>query len=328
MLVNGINFKEIHTEYDYLNFKIDNRKIKLVYRIRQYRIIKEQDKTKNFRRNGIKLKHLRKMNRDEEVVTAYYTLYDVKILDLKYKKELIRKLLNIEVMENTPYIEFILDKWERSSYHKKTSDTLMDKEAISLDVLATYFIGGYNQGNILSNKDETKLPNIEVVSLDSLIAMEDSEDTEVEKYYNYIPIMDKKQHEKFMKKRKPRTKFDKFVDLFSFDDHKAENVFWDWVREEYTTTDERYHYKIDRLINPERPYRADWYIVDTDNVFVRDGVSHVISSNLSQYNVGKDNEASMDRILVMEQDNEVYYFDQNIDGIDAKFIKKFLKVVI
>jgi len=42
-----INFSEIYTEYDYFNLILNNEKIKLIYRIRQYVLIPNENKLKN-----------------------------------------------------------------------------------------------------------------------------------------------------------------------------------------------------------------------------------------------------------------------------------------
>lgn len=76
------------------------------------------------------------------------------------------------------------------------------------------------------------------------------------------------------------------------------------------------------IINPNRPYISKWCVVDTRNIFEFQNKKYMISKNIKQYQVGKDNKCEMDMILVFEQDGNMYFFDQDINEINEKYIYK------
>lgn len=56
MIINGVKFPEIKKEYDYFTVRLEGRKFKLIYRIREYIIVPTIEKARNLKRNGMKLK--------------------------------------------------------------------------------------------------------------------------------------------------------------------------------------------------------------------------------------------------------------------------------
>lgn len=318
MKINGAEFKEIQTEYDYFNFKINDRKIKLVYRIRQYKLISNERVLKNLRNKKVPLKHYRRLIGEGEAAVAYYRPYTTKLIPLEVREKIISNMLGIEVMQDKSFIQHILEKWDANGAIKKTTDVLMDREAISLDVLASYYMGAYEEGTLIHGRD--RYHDIEVVSLDKLIDEENSEDG-IEKYRREIGKMSRSEHQKVMKDKQAKSKTDRLFALYSYNDHKDEYVYWDWINNRYSGVDLDYHFKFDRLINPEKPYKSEWCLVNTDNEFAFNGVTYRISDEVEQYKVYEDNQCDMERILVMEQDN-IYFFDEDIFPIDEKLIEK------
>ena len=79
------------------------------------------------------------------------------------------------------------------------------------------------------------------------------------------------------------------------------------------------------LIDKKKPYKQEWCVVNTLNDFEFDGEKYWIN-DVPQYDVGEDNQCEQDRILVLEQDNNRYYFDMNIDRIDNKHIYGLQKI--
>jgi len=77
------------------------------------------------------------------------------------------------------------------------------------------------------------------------------------------------------------------------------------------------------ILNKNIPYTSKWCYVDTNNVFVYNNMKYKINNNVTQYMFDCKNEIyNMDKILVYEQNNKLYFFDMNIDQIEDKYIMK------
>lgn len=82
------------------------------------------------------------------------------------------------------------------------------------------------------------------------------------------------------------------------------------------------------MIDKSKPYISEWCAVDTENIFESQGSKYKISESVLQYNIRTKmprfddykNDYQMDQVLVYEQDNNLYFFDQNIEQIDNKNI--------
>jgi len=68
--------------------------------------------------------------------------------------------------------------------------------------------------------------------------------------------------------------------------------------------------------------KAEWCRVDTDNRFIFQGAVYEIDKSVKQYKVGKDNECEMDMILVILADEDIHFFDMNIEEIVHTLIKR------
>lgn len=75
------------------------------------------------------------------------------------------------------------------------------------------------------------------------------------------------------------------------------------------------------LIDKNKPYKVKWCSVNTDNEFMFDNNKYKISDKVEQYGL-KNDIYIMDKVLVYEQYGNKYFFDQEIERIDNKFIKK------
>lgn len=331
MLINGINFPEIKKEYDYFNVKVENRKLKLIYRIREYAIVPDRDKARNLKKNGTKLKSFGFKHSDGRVTTAYYQPYSIKQTSLKQKQRTIQKVLNLIVGENEgekTLEQHIQEIWCEKNAHKTTKDALMDKEAMVLDVLATYYLGGVEGDGILTQDMSRTIQQKEIVTVAGMMGSDGEENIKEEEVQSQhlweYRIMNKKKHARVTKgapKRWKNSRTHKMINLFSFNDHKDELQLWDWIKEEWIGANLDYHYKIDRIIDPERPYNSKWCIVDTENAFKFGDEVLKIDESVEQYKVGKDNRAEMDWIFVIEQDGKRLYYDQLVNQIENKKIK-------
>lgn len=69
------------------------------------------------------------------------------------------------------------------------------------------------------------------------------------------------------------------------------------------------------IIDKDNKYKIKWCIVDTDNIFWYNSQEFNISSDLDEYKVGKDNQCSMDRVMVIPTKEGLKFFNQNINEI-------------
>jgi hypothetical protein len=73
---------------------------------------------------------------------------------------------------------------------------------------------------------------------------------------------------------------------------------------------------------------AKWSSVDTENKFVYEDMKYIIDKSIKQYKVLSKagdaadwtNEALMTRILVVDDGEEIHYFDENMSGIKSDLI--------
>lgn len=280
-----INFPEIYTEYDYFNLTLDSEKIKLIYRIRQYSLVTNSNKVDGLRRSGVGLKIKKKMHNDE-VVVAYYKPYAEKLISLKSKNKMIELLLNRAVGdEGLTLRQHIESMWNEKNAHKITSTPLMDKEAKILDTLSSYFIGGVEGEGILTQDLSRVIQNKEVASFSADrgnanvntssrdVEPEDYDDSGYANSWMYEKMSNKK-HRRYLKhtpKRWKGSKTYRMSNLYSYDDSKNNPVFYNWSTNEWTSIKKEHHFTMDRLINPEDDFIAEWCTVDTDNEFNFDG---------------------------------------------------------
>jgi hypothetical protein len=78
------------------------------------------------------------------------------------------------------------------------------------------------------------------------------------------------------------------------------------------------------IIPFDKPYKAKWATVDTDNIFEFLGVKYKIDDSVEQYKVKEDNQCEMDKILCyyIPHENKYYFFDMNIYAIPNELIKQ------
>lgn len=324
-------FPEIKTEYDYFVARFEDREIRLLYRIRQYSLVPE-NKVDNYRRNKVTMKRQGNPLSDGTVEIRYYQLYAVKQISLKSKRWLIDKILSTKVKgHNITLEDKIEDKWQTKNAHKTTTTPLMDREARLLDILANYYLGGVEGEGVLTMDMSRTIEKREIVTIAGM--MNSDEENNVTEFSSQAKNrwefrrMSKEKRRKVKKDAPARWKNSrtyKMNDIYSKIIPETPRVK-NWKTQEKGKPNEDYHYNIDRLINPTRFYESKWFLVNTSNEFIRKGITYTIDKSVKEYKKVRDY-YKMDKILVVEQDSNTYYFDQDIDPIPTSKIHKGIEV--
>jgi len=82
------------------------------------------------------------------------------------------------------------------------------------------------------------------------------------------------------------------------------------------------------ILDPNKPYVSEWCYVWADNTFNYGGHIYTIDAQVSQYGstLEKFEEIfKMDKILVYEQENKMYFFDQSVNQINNEMIRRLRK---
>ena len=195
-----------------------------------------------------------------------------------------------------------------------------------MDILATYFlidVNKLNNNNIMTGKDfnliqkfETNFEEIEkekMILQDIVVESVNAIDAQKQEIIN--KDQEQKQGKKWQNSRSYRIN-----NIYSYNNHKDTKTYFNWILNKECTYNILYHHKFTRTIDPERHYIAQWCIVDTNNIFNFNGKYYQINKSLNQYKVKNDNDCLMDKILVYQQDNNIYYYDQDIYEIDSSKI--------
>lgn len=337
-----MEFKEIIVKRDGIDLKFNNKNIFLVYRIREYQKIQNQSKIyiDRLRKNKVIIKYF-----NDNKKGFYYKLYSDKIIPLNYRKKLIDKILKKEYKDKLSLEDYIYKKYELWDLNNNN----INIESTILDILGFYLDIGHEENSI--NKDIYKH---EITSLDNVFNMDINDDEEDEfddkknKMYIYDDYnisrakriwqyrhMSKERYQKWIKKHKAQhkrwkqTSTYKFGVLFTYDNHKDKINEWDWINEKYIDYSDS-HIRIDRLIDPERPYIFKSCYVDTNNEFIYKNKKYRISDEVKEYqkrNVRERDyklEYPLDHIVVIEQDDKIHFFNTYGDKINNNLVMKVL----
>ena len=206
-------------------------------------------------------------------------------------------------------------------------------------------IGDYAKENILSGNDIARIKTNEY-SLDGDWQNENIE-IELEETVEYLnrhlkdnystnsKILETEFDSKPVRSNK-KSKTDKMLEIYSIPDREIESYTPIHISHTFNVLDKST--KIikgrDGLIDKSRPYVAKWCIVNTESEFIFHGNKYKISTEVKQYNPRSKkpkyddykNDYQMDRILVYEQDGQMFFFDQNIDRIDNDSITTLNKI--
>jgi hypothetical protein len=216
----------------------------------------------------------------------------------------------------------------------------MDKEAIILDTLATFFIGGFEGNNILNQKTWEKIKKYESCYVNIFGTEREVNFAEQvispiykknvhEQSVNKLNRDNKKKQLKKQFKKWQKSKTYKLNKLLSFNNHKKDIVIWNWIKNNWQNLDIKYNIEKEGLIDSEKPYLAKWCLVDINNEFIFKDKKYKISDKVEAYKYDENivnnatekcNYYSMDKILLIEQFNQLYYFDNNINMINPKYI--------
>lgn len=223
-----------------------------------------------------------------------------------------------------------LGKWSKYQWNYE------DRVKRFLNRCADFLLmGEYRKGNIMTGNDIKRIIANEY-SLDG-----DWEDEEVEveleetvKFLNrYVDELDSGEYrilaDRFVNppsrpKKKTKTKFDKIERIFSKPDKKV--ITYKTIPVSHSFSVIRQDYKIiegwEGIISPTLPYTSNWCLVDVDNTFEFNECKYKISNEVKQYERNKNGEYEMDKILIYQQGDNLYFFDQNIDIINNEYIVK------
>lgn len=329
MLIENKNFPEIQTEYNYFTLRLQHRDFKLLYRIREYVIIPPH-KVDNIRKNGTPLKSYGKKNKDGTVVVAYYQLYSQKLTSLKTKNKLIQRVLDEVVGDNGLTLEdHIEHTWDTKNAHKTTKSRLRDKESMILETLADYLMGGIEGDGILTRDMSRTIKNKEIVTIAGMINTDSDgniDDSLREKSSKTWQIrkMRKRKYKKYIAntpKRWKKSNTYKMNSIYSYSSESENNKTYNWIKDTWTEKDEKYIYKIDRLIDTKKKYTSEWCLVSTENEFDFLGDRLKLDKTAKQYKASKDGSYQMDKILAIRQNGKTYFFDENIDQVENQKIK-------
>ena len=339
--------KEIIVKKDMLTLKFGDKKIPLVYRIREYQKLSNQSKEyiRRLRENKIKVKYFKYMDDNNNVVGIYYKLYSEKIVSFKYRKKLVEMILRKKYKNGLSLEEYIYKKYESPNWDKG-----INVESAILEILGSYLDIGHEKGYIPSktyeyevstlhlfdsdnNDDESKVDNNRVYMIPNDLVGNKGYVLFIKRDNWGIRHLDKERYQKWIKKHKAQhrrwkqTSTYKFGILFTYDNHKDRMKDWDWINGQWVDYSD-YHVRIERLINPERPYTFEWCYVDTDNMFTFKGKKYYISNEVKEYQKRDVRERDhrleypLDHIIVLEQDGNVYFFNSYGDRINNDLIKE------
>lgn len=245
----------------------------------------------------------------------YYKMYSEKILSLEQKNKIINKVFSLKNGLNQNLYNEIKEKTENRNFNKKTTDDLNDIESTILETLGSFILSYTDDYGILSNDDLTRIQNIEL------------RNTEKEKKKRFFE--EKKPPSKMQIKRWKKSKTYRLNALFSYNNTLKYDEDGSYIENTFYKQPGQYKYKRNGIIDSNKPYEKKWCIIDSNNTFHFKNNTYFID-NVKQY--GKKvrhqnlddykNIFSMDKILVLEQDSNVYYFDMNINRINNDNIIK------
>ena len=306
---------EIKTRVKYYNLKIDNDKIiKLIYNIQQYKYIKNQSKKniRNLKKSGIEVENIRINNH-----YYYYQKYAEKKYDVNKRKKIVDAVLRINLSSGKTLEEEISEYHDNFGVKKTTKDNLFSVKYLILDILSTYLILEDDPDGliILDNNDFKKIHSKECEFRDENI------------YYKSKDLKRKRNNEMQLKNWS-KSKTYRMNEIFSYDYKKENKKYNTYYNNTLQISENKNDYFRDGIINKYEEYTSIWASVDVDGFFeYKDFLFRI--TNYDPYKKRKQatrdynkNDYDMDKILVFEQYGNLYFFDMDIYQIDNKYIKK------
>lgn len=345
-----MQFKEIIIKKDMLKIKFKDKKIPLVYRIREYQKLQNQsiDYVNSLKKNKVQIKYFKYRDNDK-IEGSYYKLYSDKIISFKYRKKLVEMILNKKYKDNLSLEEYIYKKYEMPNWNNNN----INVESIMLDVLGSYLNVGNEKDYKQENINKHEVASLHLFDIDdnndeddignnkNRMYIKDSLTTDnnyvlfVNKNKWEISHLDKEHYQKWIKKHKAQhkrwkqTSTYKFGVLFTYDNHKDKINEWDWINKKYVDYSDL-HIRINRLIDPEKPYVFKSCYVDTNNEFIYKNKKYRISDEVKEYqkrNVRERDyklEYPLDHIVVIEQNDKLYFFNTLGNKINNNLILETL----
>lgn len=307
--------QEIITQYETCKVNIYGKEYEPITKITQWNKLKNQNikYINRLKKNGATVQYFKIMNPDKKskskTIGRYYKLYATKVVEYRHREALVEKLLDKHICDTGTLKDRIIHMWEFKNGIKTSKTSLNDSESVTLSMMAYYLCYGYEECSILSSKDEQNIRRKEVASFkdmsDERLGDGNYKTDGVKNGWSY-DISSKRNMNKFKKanigatNRWKRTSTYRMNNIVSFDNERAD----------------KYHWKREGLINHKKPYDSEWCVVDTDNQFIYKGNKYKISEDVKQYKVSRDNKSQMDKLLVCEQDDNLFHFDQNSNQIE------------
>ncbi len=217
-----------------------------------------------------------------------------------------------------------------------------DKVKRFLNRCANFLLmGEYKENNIMSGNDIARI-KVNEYSLEGDWENEELE-IELEETVDFLNGYIKEGHSTESKiletqfdnkpiSSKKKSKTSKMLELYSVPDKEVDNYIPIHISHTFNVWEKST--KIikgkDGLIDKTKPYLAEWCVVNTDNEFIFKKEIYKISKEVKQYNIRNKkpkfddykNDYQMDKILVYEQNEKLFFFDQNIDRIKNDCIIK------
>ena len=317
-------FKEIIIQRDNFDIQIYDKKISLPEEIREWQKLLNQDikYINRLRKQGETIQYFKVMKNKQtggkKTRGYYYRLYSCK--NFTYEKRLYVVNMILNKMKHSCGMainEYINHMQPKTSVDKKTNDTLFNVESILLSSLGEYLLRAKDDSNILYSEDMNFIQRTEVATFGEYIRSKNGgnyiRSGENKNAWN-INITEGHNIKRFEKRyssetrRWKKSKTYRMNEIYSFDNGREREL----------------HHKREGLIDWSKPYMSEWCVVDTENTFIFNEVKYKIGKDIVQYNIRKKkpnyddykNDYQMDQILVYEQDNKLYFFDQNIEQID------------
>ncbi len=289
-----MNFPPILKEIHKYELTLDNQNetgfndktYNLIYKIEEFTKLNNQNENyiDNLRKNGVKLKHLRKKV-NKKVHVVYYAPYSASYKSNKYIDKRVEGILNKEISvdgkkyTNQEYLNVIATK----DIPKNKKSPIQNKGIIAFEIISSY----------LCRKVGSDI-SVEFKVEDDHIPYDDVEKINSNK----------------SKKRSYRKNSGK-----DFEKWKNKN------RRQYKKWESTKPKKIKDIRSKYLPdvgeYEAQWVYVDADNKFKINDCLLNISHKAKEYKTFGDNQSKMDMVLAycISNTGEYYFFDENIREI-------------
>ena len=322
--------KEIIIQRKNFSIQIYDKKSSLPEEIIEWQRLKRQDKKyiNQLKKQGESIQYFKVMKdeptKDRKTLGFHYKLYSHKNFTYNQRLNIVNSILNNRKHNCGVLLgDYIEAMQVKSNVGKRTTDTLFDAETILLGSLGEYLMRATKDSSINYGEDIIRIRNTEVATFGEYIRSKGDSNYIKKGKNRYIwnmNIATKESMKRFKKryssetKKWEKSKTYKMNMIYSYDNNREGKL----------------QHKRQGLINPNKPYISEWCVVDTDNVFKFNNNNYKISEQALQYSIRTKkpnhddykNDYQMDKILVYEQDDNLFFFDQNIDRISSDKITR------